>query len=134
MTKKRRKGHNYRLPFDYERGGRMRSPLIVLTNNRLNYKIRIFGKIKYNMTKLYYLDSLVNWAKYCDLNEETSVRYNDIYDDFEKQFNPIKGETQSGEMEKWLNKFKNGGFTDKNIQFAIYNDVINRIIYLKRIQ
>lgn len=75
---------------------------------------------------------LLNWGAFCRQWEKLLVDLDKLYSDFEKDFNPEKGETQKGEFDKWIEKFKSGKFFCTERSFDIDIDQASKSIYFTR--
>ena len=75
---------------------------------------------------------LLNWGAFCNKYDKKAVSLDQLYSNFEEDFNPAKGETQKGELDKWIEKLKYGKFFYTERLFDINIDQATRTIYLTR--
>lgn len=76
----------------------------------------------------------LNWGAFCNVYDKRSVLFDELYACFDKDFNMAKGQTQKGEFDKWIEKFKDGNFFGSARSFDIYIDQANRLIFFTRIK
>ncbi|WP_419033420.1 hypothetical protein [Dysgonomonas gadei] len=79
-------------------------------------------------------NQLLKWGNSCCVDEKRDVNFDQLYSNFEKDFNPAKGQTQKGEFDEWIEKFKNGKFFTSERSFDIYIDQAYRTICFTRIK
>lgn len=77
---------------------------------------------------------LLHWGAFCNKGEKRAVYLDQLYSNFEKDFNPQKGETQKSEFDKWIEKFKSGDFFPLERSFDVYINQAYRTIFFTRIK